>query len=271
MLDGLLADAYEARGGALVENEAVKQVQARASDYCLTTTSQTIAASLVVDASGKYPNLGGERKAKTYMGIKYHVGNAGLDREAITLVHFRGGYCGTSAIEDGRRCVCYLVTKHEFDRHGSLEAFTKNVLMKNDMLGALLAPENQLWERPLVISNFYFEAPAGPSELPSIGDAQRLIPPLSGNGMSLALAAASTLAKCLEATEHSQLFADRTGLMEDYNARWKQRFGSRFRTGIGIQTITEHRLAIPLLRFAFGWKPLAKAIIGGTHGAPFTS
>jgi hypothetical protein len=81
------------------------------------TNKEDINVKIVAGAYGKRSNLDVKWKRKfvtkkvnklnNYIGVKYHVQHH-FPKDTIALHNLRGGYCGISAIENDKYCLCYL-------------------------------------------------------------------------------------------------------------------------------------------------------------------
>ncbi len=160
-----------------------------------TNQSQHLTAKLVVGAYGRLSNFitnnNGTVRKNTFVGIKYHV-NQGPADSIIEMHQFEGGYCGISKVEKDAYCLCYLV-KSDLLRlnNNNIEELEKQVLAKNKLLKKRLAAKRLT---PVVVtSNFNFSIPPTNNDWITIGDASGFIPPIAGNGMSLAFRSANEL------------------------------------------------------------------------------
>ena len=127
--------------------------------------------------------------------MKYHLRLPGFPRNLIALHNFADGYAGISAIEDDKLCFCYLTTRANLKRHGTIAAMEREVLARNPHLREILAQAEFLYPQPEVINEISF-APKQPVEQHVLmcGDAAGLITPLCGNGMAMALHGAALAA-----------------------------------------------------------------------------
>ncbi len=183
-LDDALYRACLSKGVRFLLNTRVLSVYNESDSYNIKTQHETLQARRFINATGKSPSLQNpppERKAR-YLAAKFHMEDAGND-PAITLMQYPGGYCGTSVVEGGLRCVCYLVRQDLLDRHKNLEGVESFMKKENPQLNTYL-PDQAERLRPVTISNFAFGETGVDN---SIGDARYLVPPLTGNGMSLAI------------------------------------------------------------------------------------
>lgn len=122
------------------------------------------------------------------MGLKAHfTGVGGVDGLEMHLGE--GGYVGLAAVEDGRVNVCGLFHRRQGlagKGAGKLLAYLEACGLTN-LVNRLQAADAD--ERSLTgVSGVVFGKQTGGDF--SIGDAERIIPPFTGNGMSMAFEAA---------------------------------------------------------------------------------
>ena len=151
-------------------------------------------SKLVIGAFGRNSGLDNEPDStkEKFIGVKYHVSEGPAD-DTIEIHNFKGGYCGISKVEGDKYCLCYLAKASVFAEHGSnIERFENEVLNQNKHLRKRLEAPRLI--NPVVTSKIQFGIRDNFSEqVLSIGDAAGFIPPLTGNGMSLAFRAAKRL------------------------------------------------------------------------------
>lgn len=145
-----------------------------------------------VPGTAPYPARSNFRTAKNpYVGVKSHVAGITTDA-AVELYFFEGGYLGISPVEDGRFNVSALLRQKAFqDKPKTIQGWIDAACSRNPQLlhklsnampiagtQAAIAPV-QLSRKPLVWNGY-----------PQVGDAGLMIPPLCGDGMSMALRSA---------------------------------------------------------------------------------
>ena len=234
-----------------------------------------LTARVVLGTYGKRANLDRQlqrsffAQRSPYLGVKYHLRLPGFPRDVIALHNFADGYAGISAIEDDKLCFCYLTTRQNLKRHGTIPAMEAAVLAKNPHLREILTSAEVLYPQPEVINEISF-APKRPVEQHVLmcGDAAGLITPLCGNGMAMALHGAALAA---DAAHHFLAGKTTRAAMEtQYAQAWNAQFGARLRVGRAVQRL-------------FGGPVLSEAVVGGlrhwpgavqalmrrTHGTPF--
>ena len=133
---------------------------------------------------------GRPRRPGPWIGLKCHA-------EGLTLSHDlemhlgSNGYLGLAKIEDGKVNICGLFRK-------TIPAGAKGPGLLTAMLrsGGLLELAGRLDAAPLDAATFCgvagFQTGCQPSQGFSIGDATHMIPPFTGNGMSMAFESAET-------------------------------------------------------------------------------
>lgn len=204
-----------------------------------------------------------------YVGVKYHVRFANptaYARDRITLHNFQDGYCGMSAIEDDRYCLCYLTTRDSVRKHGSVAAMEQAVLYRNPHLKQIFEQAGHLYEKPEVINEISF-APklAVEHHLFMTGDSAGMITPLCGNGMAMAIHGARVASQLI-----GQLLAGAISRGEAerlYTAQWKQLFAQRLWVGRQVQHLFgDAWLSELALTFFKTIPPALHGVMRLTHG-----
>jgi flavin-dependent dehydrogenase len=202
------------------------------------------------------------------VGVKYHI-RGYQPPDLISLHNFPGGYCGVCNVEAGITNLCYLTHRDNVRRYGSLEDVEKNILYQNPSLKKIFLDSTFIFKKPEVINEISFET-KGPVEnhLLMAGDSAGMITPVCGNGMAMAIHSAKILSE--QVIEFSGGKINRAELELQYARRWNHQFKTRLWFGRGVQRLFGSsqisNAAINLGRFS---KPVAKAIIGRTHGKSF--
>ncbi|MBN2983951.1 MULTISPECIES: NAD(P)/FAD-dependent oxidoreductase [Cohnella] len=200
-LDFALHAAAQASGAEVRTATAVLSVAPREAGYAIETRQGgkvvTHYARAVIAAWGGHrrPELFGNRSGKTgntaYIGVKSHF--QGIPSEpAVELYFFAGGYLGISPVEDGIVNVAALLERNAFHGKatsipGLLEAaIGQNAKLRQKLARAVPVPGAQAAVAPVGLGR----KPVCWDRIPHIGDASFLLPPLCGDGMSMALRSA---------------------------------------------------------------------------------
>ncbi|MBC2840516.1 NAD(P)/FAD-dependent oxidoreductase [Robiginitalea sp. SC105] len=258
--------------GARFEFGNVRQLRTRAEGVEVQADSGCFDTGLLIAAWGKRSNLDRQQERpffqnnSRWMAIKSHY-RADFPEDLVGLYTFPGGYGGLSCTETGAVNFCYLIRADHFRTSGSPEACTDHLIARHPGLKAVLESREPLFRRPLVISQISF-APKDKSGdgLLYAGDAARLIHPLTGNGMAMAVLSGRILAR--EILENrprgSGSFAD---LARAYELAWKSEFRSRLRWGRTLQwVLTRSRITDYLVGLSGHFPGLVPRIVSETHG-----
>ncbi|MDB5240948.1 MAG: FAD-dependent oxidoreductase [Spirosoma sp.] len=201
----------------------------------------------------------------SYVGVKYHV-RIDLPDDVIALHNFSDGYCGMSAIEDGKYCLCYLTTRQNLRRYGNIPGMEQAVLYKNPNLKRVFETAQFLYDKPEVINEISF-APkrAVENHILMAGDSAGLITPLCGNGMAMAIHGAKFASELSNAFLEGQL--SRAELEARYQRGWSERFARRLWTGRTVQKLFGRPWLTEAGVWAFGaCKPALHTVMRQTHG-----
>ncbi len=175
-------------------------------------------------------------KSHNYVAVKYHI-KTDSPTDTIALHNFNNGYCGLSRIEDEKYCLCYMTTAKNLSWNGhSIDRLEKEILQKNPYLEKIFSSSTFLYPSPLTISQVNFQDKTQiENHILLSGDAAGMIPPLSGNGMSMAMHGSKI------AFQQIRLFLENHISREDMNAayqlNWNAAFRQRIITGRFIQQL----------------------------------
>jgi flavin-dependent dehydrogenase len=263
-LDHFLYQKCLEAGVRVLQKTQIKSVEWQGKTYRISLSEgQELQSPLYVAAHGKNSLLDKNRAFWTtsaeYVGVKYHL-HLDFEPDVIALHNFEGGYCGLSKVEGNTFNLCYLTTKSQVKKYGSLENMEAGLLHQNPHLKEVWQKAQFVFDSPLVINNFNFEAKK-PVEngIMMIGDAAGLITPLCGNGMALAFRAAELAARMI--VQHHR---DLNLLHKHYSQEWNRQFAWRLWIGRNLQALfgrkwhSELAVSIP--------KPIAKVLMSLTHG-----
>lgn len=256
----------------------VNDVQQEGDLFAITADALSVTAKVVVGSFGKRANLDVKwgrnfiqqkpTKINNYIGVKYHI-EYDHPKDNISLHNFKNGYCGISAIEDGKYCLCYLTTAENLAVSGNMiAAMEKNILSKNKHLKAIFSNAKFLYEQPITISQISFDKKEQvKNHIILAGDAAGMITPLCGNGMSMAMHAGYL------ALQQIQLFLNKTITREqmelNYQKNWQKHFAFRTATGRLVQQFFGGSSTELFLQIMSKSNFLSKKLIEQTHGKAF--
>ena len=206
----------------------------------------------IVWAAGRKPDRGSE-----WLGLKVHV--QGLEMGADLEMHLgSSAYVGLAPIEQGRVNVCGLFRK------GQARGSGVNLLWEYLEANGLGALRSRLQGVEVVdgsfigVSAFHLGAQDVAEDECVLGDAESMIPPFTGNGMSMAFEAAESAIVPLES--YAAGGANWQSTIVELRGRLKERFRRR---------LTTARVIHPLLFSDFGKLLLSASASAGVF--PFRS
>lgn len=242
-LDKALVDVAQRVGVTVWINESVDEIRRISEDeYCIKTKSgRQVEAICVLGAHGKRSHLDRVlnrsffKKRSEYVGVKYHISYS-FPQNQISLHNFEGGYCGISAIEEDRYCLCYLVEKKQVQKAGGIKELEQSVLIKNNYLAHIFKNAIFLYDKPLVISEVSFrEKEKVVNGILMIGDSAGLIAPLCGNGMAMAIKSGKIASEWIIPFINNKI--DRQKMEKGFVKSWQKEFAKRLFVGRKIQSL----------------------------------
>jgi flavin-dependent dehydrogenase len=230
---------------------------------------------LVLGTFGKRSNIDRQLNRKffyqrsPYIGIKYHI-KTEFPRDRIALHNFKDGYCGISAIEDEKYCFCYLTTRENLKKYGTIPEMEKNILHKNPFLKNIFLQSEFLYDKPEVINEISFEKKTTvENHILFSGDTAGMIAPLCGNGMSMAIHSAKMLSEIIVKYYSSHSFS-RNAIESEYTRKWDQMFSNRLWIGRKIQQVFGQELMTDaVIRSLKLLPPVTNWLVKQTHGKEF--
>jgi menaquinone-9 beta-reductase len=235
-LDNLLYQLAINCGVEVKTKTKVQSVNFTDDSFQISFGSETITAKTACGAYGKNSNidvlLNRAIRAKSerhlFIAVKHHI-KAEYDRTQVEMHNFKGGYCGISAIEDGKVNMSYITKVENLKNCGNkISELEKRVLSANPFLKRYIDEAKFEFEKPLVISHLYFGIKSTVDEhILMLGDAAGNIAPLSGNGISMALRSASIAHKSVTSFLNQQI--SRLAMEATYVKEYKNAVSSRIR------------------------------------------
>ncbi|MCO4293549.1 FAD-dependent oxidoreductase [Solitalea sp. MAHUQ-68] len=278
-LDDQLAAIAKLHGTELMQGVKVSDIQFENDQHYLKTSSGDFTAKVVCGAWGKRSNLdiklkrpfieNTKLKTRQYIGVKYHV-KLDFPKDLIELHNFEDGYCGISAVDNNRFCLCYLTTAQQLQQNqNNIKRLEDRVLKKNPLLDNYFSNADFLYEEPLAISQISFARKQAVEDyIFMAGDSAGMITPLCGNGMSMALHASKLLNIVL--TDYLNGSISRTQAEKQYDQLWRENFSTRLSAGRVFQKLFGNPTVTNLTLKSLSHLPaLASKLIDLTHGGPF--
>jgi flavin-dependent dehydrogenase len=278
-LDSAMAGIARSAGVDLRESVKVTDMQFEQSTFTVRTNDGVLFSKIACGAYGKRSNLDikwrrsfTQKKSdrlNNYVGVKYHV-RSDIPPDVIALHNFRDGYCGISRIEDGKCCLCYITTARNLRESGhSIPEMERMILRQNPFLEKIFSSANFLFAQPVTISQISYDRRTRVQDhVLFTGDAAGMIPPLAGNGMSMALHGSKIAYRCIDAFLKG--LVARYELEQEYTDQWDKQFGRRLWAGRFLQAWFGGERRTNLLLYSLKPFPgLVSFLIRQTHGEPF--
>jgi menaquinone-9 beta-reductase len=269
LLDYRLSVIAKNKGVDLLENIKVTDVKFKSNEFNIITNAGSFSATAVAGTFGKRSNLDIKwqrhfilekpTSLNNFIGVKYHV-VTDFPNDMIALHNFENGYCGISAVEDGKYCLCYLTTSENLKKNNhSINPHLKKIFTASQFERA----------EPVTISQISFEKKGLLKDhVLMIGDAAGMITPLCGNGMSMALHGSKIAAGVLIPFLKGKI--NRDEMEQKYMHSWNAQFGGRLRTGRMIQSLFgKPALTNVFLSVMKPFPSIISKLIRQTHGESF--
>ncbi|MDJ1468524.1 NAD(P)/FAD-dependent oxidoreductase [Cytophagaceae bacterium DM2B3-1] len=259
----------------VITGTSVEDVIFSGDIFSVTLSDHTIyKARFVIGAYGKRAKLDKQlnrsyiHKRSPYIGVKYHI-HTDFPVNHIALHNFKDGYCGLSAVEGDKYNLCYLTTRENLKKSGSIEEMERRIMQRNPFLRHIFSNSEILFEKPEVINEISF-APktAVENHILMSGDTAGMITPLCGNGMAMAIHSAKLLSGLLLKSDEEKWSRERLEVV--YTKQWKKLFAQRLWVGRNLQKLFgDERLTAMSVRLLKTMPSLTKFLISKTHGSVF--
>ncbi|QNF34124.1 FAD-dependent monooxygenase [Adhaeribacter swui] len=274
-LDNYLYRLAQSRGVNFILNTSATEVTFNQDNFAVELSDgRTLPADLVIGCYGKRANLDRQfqrsffQQRSPYIGVKYHI-KTDFPKDLIALHNFNDGYAGISAIEDDKYCFCYLTTRKNLKKHGSIALMEQAELQQNPYIKQIFKKSEFLYSQPEVINEISF-APKSCLEnhVLMCGDAAGLITPLCGNGMAMAIHGAKIVSDLVREYLYSKCIREQ--LEQNYVQHWQNQFARRLQVGRLIQGVFGKPIlseaAVATLKIIPG---AVNFLIKNTHGKAF--
>ncbi len=236
-LDNLLFQLALDCGVVVKTKTKVQNVEFKNELFRVSFRDEQITAKTVCGAYGKNSNIDAQlnrliradSEKNLFVAVKHHIKADFYDRTRVEMHNFKGGYCGLSAIEDGKVNMSYITKAVNLKNCGNkIAELEKRILSTNPFLKKYINEARFELEKPLVISHLHFGLKTTVDEhILMLGDAAGNIAPLSGNGISMALRSASIAHQVVSSFLNRQIARD--AMEFAYTREYKTAVSSRIR------------------------------------------
>lgn len=211
--DALLAQRARQGGATIMTNTTVQKLMPGKKHQVHLSTGEILQADQLIIATGRLPHI--QKPSKfPYMGLKAHFAELDLSNQ-LEMFAFPGAYVGISPIEEGKFNVACLVKQEVYALWKNHTAFLNHLMQQNSHFKAILSKGKPLFNEWMQVSIPEFGIKNNPDwpETYYIGDAAGTIPPITGNGLSMAMQGG------IMAAEHTQR-SDFVG----FKKAWRNRY-----------------------------------------------
>ena len=274
-LDPALHQAATEAGALLLTGTTATKVLAHRNGYSIETRcggeTSTIQARSVIAAWGANRRVGlpGDRSTssakRSYMGIKTHL--SGVKIEPVIEMYFvPGGYFGLCPIEGGRVNLAALITREAFaDAGKTISGFIQAAAKHHPRLAERLIHSELVQGTSKAVSPVILSRKPYPwDELPLLGDTATMIPPLCGDGMSMALRSAALCAPLADRYLREELTLQ--DWEQQYTSQMMSEFNRPLQWGSFLQWVLGRPMLSKLLPAAVRTAPsLAKGLVRATR------
>lgn len=280
-LDEALAVAAAQRGAIVQSGSTVLDFKRQERGHRLTVRDSerrrgVIDARAVIMACGRHTRVGlpprppaaaGQQRGwRRCVGVKLHYTEVAMPPQT-ELYLLPGGYVGINPVEGGRANLCALLSYDAFAAAGKRVDTTVAQMMRwNPALAERLAGGVPQPESACTVAPVDTARRSRPwDEVACVGDTAAMIPPLCGDGMAMALHAATLCAPL--ADEFLRGRCTLSAWQERYSREWHAAFDMRLRVGRALQSVLGWPYAGDLLLSLGGTIPgLAGYFVRATRG-----
>ncbi|MFN0279849.1 MAG: NAD(P)/FAD-dependent oxidoreductase [Pyrinomonadaceae bacterium] len=235
----------------LFENEKVCGVRLRNKDRTVFDAK----SELTIDATGRArilarqiekENDGNRRRRADFVAFKTHLAGAKVPDGDCEIYAYRGGYGGSTRVEDGLHNLCFIVSsKIAKNFNGDANRLLKEIVCENKSAFQSLNGARIVEDWLAVPIENYGRAGLLPARgLLTIGDAAAFIDPFTGSGILLALESAKIAAEVItdELTR-----PDNTHSFEVIAQKYRKQYSLAFDRRLRISSLVRHAAFLPFL------------------------
>jgi flavin-dependent dehydrogenase len=269
--DRMLLEEAGSRGVSILQPATVWSITRRTDGFdthCTTPRGeQTIRSRWAVGAFGKSSPLekhlrrpfAGIRTGLN--GVKFHLPSPALAEtgtDEILICHGPDGYCGINHVDGGLATICFL-ERHAHAERGA-RGWVRDLTGDNPAFARIMTPEalDAVAHAPVHGGGniFFGKRSLVEQGIFMVGDAARVIAPLAGDGIGMALQGAQLLGRSFE---RDRRVSSGPGAWESrYRREWQEMFRRRVWTALVLQRTL---LSAPLRRVVSSALAVAPSLV----------
>lgn len=271
-LDSYMADTA-VQAGCELRIDAVTSARFHNGQFQVETASGAhISSNILIGAYGKRSELDKAlhrpfiQQKSPWVAQKFHISGGALEPNVVGLHHFPGGYCGVSAVEQGRFNLCFISTYDAFKKAGGR---AEPLLRQNANLAKILAESQRLTDTLSIGQISFARKSSAENGWLMVGDTAGMIHPLCGNGMAMAIHSAQLA--CLSALDFLNGRCTLAQAQRQYSNAYRHQFSQRLSFGRMLASLLEWPFGTAAAFAAVQQFPfMLPRIVQKTHGQPLT-
>ena len=235
----------------LLDNEKVCGVRLRDKGRTMFDAK----SALTIDATGRTrilarqiekANEHGSRHRADFVAFKTHLEGARVPDGDCEIYAYRGGYGGSTRVENGLHNVCFIVSSKIVKKlNGDANRLLKEIVCENRRAFHSLNGARVVEDWLAVPIESYGRAELSPAKgLLTIGDAAAFIDPFTGSGILLALESAKIAATVI-IDEFAQPESNRA--FETIAREYRKQYATAFDPRLRISSLVRHAAFVPFL------------------------
>lgn len=266
-------------GVIFFENCRVLNVLYRHQKMLVFTDKGETEAAVVIGAYGNYTRLDSKWKRtfalkkpnrlNHFVGVSYQI-KALLNEEKLSYHQFKHGFCTITPLGEHLYTLSYITHASFFKKMKlDIQELETQVLRKNSHISNIFQSAIFLNEAPLSISRISFNKKSQIEQhILMIGDAAGSIPPIAGNGISMALHSSHIAFE--QVNDFLKGKINRFEMELQYTQIWEKKFGKNMWLGRIFQSL----LSLSFSDKIIGWMAkymhsILSKLIRKTEGQPF--
>ncbi len=276
ILDNFLLNEAASSGAVIFQPAEVKEVTRDREYFSVQISSGGdelyLSSFFVLGAFGrsnildKKLNRKFSRTRSPYHGIKFHLSKKLLSNIEDSCIYIFTGnniYCGINTVSSEEATICFLDKRVQ--RNGSSLINFESLFEHNKNLSRLFNHRIPDLKKSEIFGagNIYFgDKEPVKDGIFMVGDAARVIAPLAGDGIGMALQSSKIISDIIIDARHKK--KELAEIEKIYKSRWKKYFGRRTRVALLIQNIILRRRFLNIIPAAIV-RALMPVIISATR------
>jgi geranylgeranyl reductase family protein len=259
-LDHLLLKQAGRAGATIMQGTRVRDLEKEGNGWSITLINRseesTLRLAFLIGADGRNSwvahRLGLTNRRESsgrFLGFQLHLRGVKQPTGQVQIHLFPGGYAGLAGLGGGIANLCFTVERRRFNKNSPIEGILENCLYQNPRLKEILRNSELLGDVRSAYPIYFPPRKSFGDGFLLAGDAARVLEPVTGEGVYLALKsgnlAAETIHRAFVLGNH------KAGYLASYERACNQCFSQRRRINQLIRTMLTHPFLLrPLIRLS---------------------